>query len=155
MDLTLVPGCGPATNALIHHSRTIITPNCAAIAQGAAAVQRLRRASARPIAATVSGASTSPSRVMLSSYSIRAARRARSADAPPRKGAPCPAVSGGRSAPCARRQVARFNLLNRPAPRGYRSDSSICDATHALDGAEKRSTTGMLRKRTQGQRTGR
>ena len=36
--------------------------------QRAAVCQRLRRASARPMAATVSGASTSPSRVMASNW---------------------------------------------------------------------------------------
>ena len=52
-------------------SRTLtshaIQASSAAIAHSATAVQRLRRASARPIAATVSGDSTRPSRVMSSS----------------------------------------------------------------------------------------
>jgi predicted 3-demethylubiquinone-9 3-methyltransferase (glyoxalase superfamily) len=44
----------------------VIQANSAAITQRASAVQRLRRASAAPMAATVSGASTRPSRVMSS-----------------------------------------------------------------------------------------
>src|SRR5436190_510922 len=49
-----------------------------AISQSAAAVQRPRRASARPIAWTVSGASTRPSRVTVSSCSTSVPARASS-----------------------------------------------------------------------------
>ena len=51
----------------VHISRHTENASSAAIAHSATAVQRLRRCSARPIASTVSGDSTRPSRVMSSS----------------------------------------------------------------------------------------